>query len=34
MLHVGGLYLRCRLRFWKEKCGTDMLAGVFFVDGF
>jgi hypothetical protein len=34
MLHVGGLYLGCKLKFWKDRCETDMLADAFFVDGF
>jgi hypothetical protein len=34
MLHVGGLYLGCTFKFWKDRCGIDMLASAFFVDGF
>jgi hypothetical protein len=26
----GGFYLGCRLRLWKDKCGTHMLIGATF----
>jgi hypothetical protein len=34
MLHVGGLYLGCRLKFWKDRCGIDMLADAFLLTVF
>jgi len=34
MLYVGGLYLGCKLRLWKDRSGTNMLELVLiFVHG-
>jgi hypothetical protein len=34
MLYVGGLYLGCKLKLWKDRCMVDMLELVLiFVHG-